>query len=241
MRQLPTTRHANASSRRRSRRHRPRSRTLRHPIASARPEPARAPACSSAPCRRRRGDAGNWCAAGRSAHRGSCRHRRSRPRPAAAACRRRADSARCGIRRRHGAYRPRRFAPRRCATSRFRAAARPVAAIAGLCGGGDAKRRRQLRLIAGQRDRVERGSFAAGGGPDIGENFAGALHGYFSSLTLLPASPRMEMNCHGIALTLRSSSRACGDPLRRSLSIPSLASLEYLVPAFAGTTAGLSR
>ena len=44
---------------------------------------------------------------------------------------------------------------------------------AGLRRGGDAKRRRQLRLLAGQRDRIERGGFAAGGGPDIGENFAG--------------------------------------------------------------------
>jgi hypothetical protein len=51
-------------------------------------------------------------------HRGFCRRRRWHPRPAAAACRRRADSARCGTRRRHGAYRPRRSAIARCAISR---------------------------------------------------------------------------------------------------------------------------
>ena len=65
----PTIRRTSASSRRRRRRHRPRSRTPRHPIASARPAPRRAPACSSEPCRRRRGDAENWCAAARSAGR----------------------------------------------------------------------------------------------------------------------------------------------------------------------------
>ena len=115
----PTILRASASSRPRRRRHRPRSRMPRHPIASARPEHRRAPACSSGPCRRRRGDAGNWCAAARSAGRGSCRSRRWHPRPDAAACRRRADNARCGIRRRHGAYRPRHPATARCAISRF--------------------------------------------------------------------------------------------------------------------------
>ena len=124
VRQCQTIPRASASSRPRRRRHRPRSRTPRRPIASARPEPRRAPACSSAPCRRRRGDAGNWYAAARSADRGSCRSRRSRPRPVPAACRRRADNARCGIRRRHGACRPRRPAIARCAISRF--ARRPV-------------------------------------------------------------------------------------------------------------------
>ncbi len=54
---------------------------------------------------------------------------------------------------------------------------------ADLRGGGDAKRRRQLRLIAGQRERVERGSVAAGGGPDIAEDFSGALHQRIRSLT----------------------------------------------------------
>ena len=88
----------------------------------------RAPACSSAPCRRRRGDAGNWCAAARSAHRGSCRRRRSRPRPAAAACRRRADNVRSGIRPRHGACRPRRPAPAPLRIFQISAAASPVAA-----------------------------------------------------------------------------------------------------------------
>ena len=82
-----------------------------------------------APCRRRRGDAGNWCAAARSAHRGSCRRRRWHPRPAAAACRRRADSARCGIRRRHGAYRPRHPALRPLRNCQICAAARPAAAM----------------------------------------------------------------------------------------------------------------
>ena len=54
---------------------------------------------------------------------------------------------------------------------------------ADLCGCSDAKRGRQLRFIAGQRERVERGSFAADGDPDIGENFARALHRRVSSLT----------------------------------------------------------
>ena len=118
VRQRRTIPRASASSPPRRRRHRPRSRTPRRPTASARPEPRRAPACSSAPCRRRRGDAGNWCAAARSAGRGFCRCRRWRPRPAPAACRRRADNARCGIRPRHGAYRPRHPAIARCAIAR---------------------------------------------------------------------------------------------------------------------------
>ena len=66
VRRAPTIRHASASARPRSRRHRPRSRTPRRPIAAVRPAPRRAPACSSAPCRRRRDDAENWCAAARS-------------------------------------------------------------------------------------------------------------------------------------------------------------------------------
>ena len=53
---------------------------------------------------------------------------------------------------------------------------------AGLRRGGDAKRRRQLRLFAGQRHRVERGRIAAGLRPDIAENFRGTLHGLYSSL-----------------------------------------------------------
>ena len=52
----------------------------------------------------------------------------------------------------------------------------PGCGDADLRGGSDAKRGRQLRLIAGQRERVERGSFAAGRRPDIAKNFAGALH-----------------------------------------------------------------
>ena len=83
-----------------------------------------------APCRRRRGDAGNWCAAARSGCRRFCRRRRWRPRPEAAACRRRADSARSGIRRRHDACRRPRPAPRRCAASRFRQPQGRHAAIA---------------------------------------------------------------------------------------------------------------
>ena len=51
-----------------------------------------------------------------------------------------------------------------------------------LCGGGDAKRGRQLRLIAGQRERVERGSLPTDRGPDIGKDFVGALHRRVSSL-----------------------------------------------------------
>ena len=129
VRQRRSIRRASASSRPRSRRHRPRSRRPRRPTASARPERRRAPACSSAPCRRRRGDAGNWCAAARSADRGFCRSRRWRPRPAAAACRRRADSARCGIRPRHDAYRPRHPGFVRCAISRSARRQGPAAAM----------------------------------------------------------------------------------------------------------------
>ena len=54
---------------------------------------------------------------------------------------------------------------------------------AGLRRGGDAKRRRQLRFFARQCDGVERGKLAAGQCPEIGENFAGALHDPHSSLT----------------------------------------------------------
>ena len=43
--------------------------------------------------------------------------------------------------------------------------------------GGNAKRRRQLRFIPRQRDGVERGNVAASRCPEIGENFAGRLHG----------------------------------------------------------------
>jgi hypothetical protein len=50
----------------------------------------------------------------------------------------------------------------------------------GLRRGGDAKRRRQLRLLAAQRDGIERGGIAARLGPDVGEDFAGALHEGFS-------------------------------------------------------------
>ena len=132
----------------------------------------RAPACSSAPCRRRRGDAGNWCAAARSGGRGSCKCRRSHPRSAPAACRRRADNARCGIRPRvsHVDRDLLRLPAARLPDLRGGKSGR---GNAGLRRGGDAKRRRQLRLVAGQRDVVERGWIAAGGGPDIGQNFLG--------------------------------------------------------------------
>ena len=48
---------------------------------------------------------------------------------------------------------------------------------AGLRRGRDAKRRRQLRFLSRQRDGIERGRFAAGQRPEIGQNFAGRLHG----------------------------------------------------------------
>ena len=129
MRQSPTIRHASASSRPRRRRHRPRSRTPRRPTASARPGRRRAPACSQ-----HLADGGAVMREiGVQPHEapvaGLVDSRRSRPRPAAAACRRRANSARCGIRRRHGACRPRRPATARCAVSRSRAAASPAAAM----------------------------------------------------------------------------------------------------------------
>ena len=47
----------------------------------------------------------------------------------------------------------------------------------GLRRSGDAKRRRQLRLLSRQRDGIERGRIAAGQSPEVGQNFAGALHG----------------------------------------------------------------
>src|SRR2546430_3432515 len=53
---------------------------------------------------------------------------------------------------------------------------------AGLRRGGDAKRRRQLRLCSAQRDGVERGRIAACLGPDVRENFPGTLHELHSSV-----------------------------------------------------------
>ena len=137
----------------------------------------RAPACSSAPCRRRRGDAGNWCAAARSGVARSCRRRRSRPRPAAAACRRRADNVRSGIRPRHGACRPRRPAPAPLRIFQISAAASPVAATLTCAAAATRNEDGSCGSSPVSVTRVERGSFAADRGPDIGENFAGALHG----------------------------------------------------------------
>ena len=62
---------------------------------------------------------------------------------------------------------------------------KPGRGDAGLRRGGDAKRRRQLRLFAGQRDGVERGRIAAGQRPQIGENFAGRLHGISTDFVML--------------------------------------------------------
>ena len=170
-------------ARRRSRRHRPRSRTPRRPIASARPELLRAPACSSAPCRRRRGDGGNWCAAARTCIAGLVDAGDRVP----------------GRRRRLAVDAQITFAPAFDHGMAHVDGRRPAPAAAhfpdlgrrqsgrgdaDLCGGGDAKRGRQLRLIAGQRERVERGSFAAGGGPDIGKNFAGLFLGFASARPL---------------------------------------------------------
>jgi hypothetical protein len=59
------------------------------------------------------------------------------------------------------------------------AAAKSSRRDAGLRRGGNAKRRRQLRLFSGQRDGVERGGVAAGQRPEISEDFAGRLHGEF--------------------------------------------------------------
>ena len=53
---------------------------------------------------------------------------------------------------------------------------------ADLCGRSDAKRRRQLRLIAGQRERVERGSFAA----DRRSRYRREFRGGFASACLFP-------------------------------------------------------
>ncbi|GCC48810.1 hypothetical protein chiPu_0033035, partial [Chiloscyllium punctatum] len=52
--------------------------------------------------------------------------------------------------------------------------------------GSDTKRRRQLRLAAGQADRIERGRCATGAGPDIGKDFTDVLHAH-SSLRLTHA------------------------------------------------------
>src|ERR1700722_1836107 len=57
---------------------------------------------------------------------------------------------------------------------------KPGRGNAGLRRGGNAKRRRQLRLFSGQRDRIERDRVAAGQCPEIGENFARGLHGRHS-------------------------------------------------------------
>ena len=53
---------------------------------------------------------------------------------------------------------------------------------AGLRRGGDAKRRRQLRLRSCQRDGIERGWFAACQRPEASQNFAGCLHDRHFSL-----------------------------------------------------------
>ena len=98
--------------------------------------------------------------------------RRSRPRPAAAACRRRADSARCGIRRRHGACRPRRPAPRPLRSFQISAAASPAAAMLTCAAAATRNDDGSCGSSPVSVTRVERGSLAAGGGPDIGENFA---------------------------------------------------------------------
>ncbi len=56
---------------------------------------------------------------------------------------------------------------------------KPAGRDRGLRRGIDAKRRRQHRLGAGQRDGIERGGIAAGEGPEIGEDVARGLHGQF--------------------------------------------------------------
>jgi hypothetical protein len=60
---------------------------------------------------------------------------------------------------------------------------------ADLRGSGDAKRRRQLRLVAAQSDAVQHGRLAAGRRPEVGEKFSGTLHGPYSSLPLVFVLP----------------------------------------------------
>jgi hypothetical protein len=59
---------------------------------------------------------------------------------------------------------------------------KPSRRDAGLCRDSDAKRRRQLRFLSRERDGIERGRFAASEHPEIGEDFAGSLHGRMSQL-----------------------------------------------------------
>src|SRR5205085_260902 len=58
--------------------------------------------------------------------------------------------------------------------------------------GGDAERRRQLRLVAGEPHGVERSGFAAGGSPDVSEDFAGTLHCHRPCRILLTCSSLSE-------------------------------------------------
>jgi hypothetical protein len=65
-----------------------------------------------------------------------------------------------------------------------------------LRGGGDAKRGRQLRLLAGQRQRVKHGSLPTGGSPDVAKDFVGAssraLHSRASCLAFENFCPTTE-------------------------------------------------
>ena len=104
-----------------------------------------------------------------------------------AACRRRADSARSGIRRRHGACRRRHPAIARCAAARFRAAASPAAAMLACAAAATRNDDGSCGSSPVSVTASSAASIAAGGGPDVSENFAGTLHGACSLLKLCSA------------------------------------------------------
>ena len=154
------------------RRHRPRSRRPRHPTPSAPPGSSRAPARKPAPCRRRRGDGRSWCAAAHSAiaravDAGGRVARRRRLRRAQVALGAAFDDGVKRVDRDLLRLTLRSFQISAAASLRLRSAParRPRR-----------ERRTAKRLVAGQRDGVQRGRFATGEAPEVSEDGAGSLH-----------------------------------------------------------------
>jgi hypothetical protein len=83
-----------------------------------------------------------------------------------------------------------------------------------------------LRLYAGQRDGIERGRIAAGGCPDIGQNFSGTLHDAHSSLTFKAVTLKgLMFKALGACSVLTESepgSRFCFDAFSSREPIPIL-------------------
>src|ERR1700722_20305911 len=102
---------------------------------------------------------------------------------------------------------------------------KPGRGNAGLRRGGNAKRRRQLRLFSGQRDRIERGNGAASQCPEIGENFARGLHGRHSFVRSV-ICPTME----GVAMAAIDPLTAGGDFLATAAT---WSSVWYLLSSYA--------